>query len=352
MESNRIVDLDVLRVAAIILVLLGHLPGYFPDYPLLDWIYYAFTSLGVGLFVFVSGFVLTHQYMYRERFQPSRFLKKRLIRVYSLYIPALVLFVTGFHYLKIHHKINLSPLAPTLVVHLFAGQALLFPWVNQIFTLWFIGLIVFFYVCFGLIALCRTRYQVIAAIALTGGIILLYRLVLGVVDIRVFLYYPVFLIGVFLRRQRVISLHDIGNRWGVFFMVICVVSYVIFRRMGLAAVRNGVCGSGLLSCVPNLALVQVYVLSGTMFLWWLSSKGIEWLSKEIKRVVFRMSVASYAVYLFHRPVLAAFWWFGENVIGLKVLGKAGVFPVLVAGLFVVGYWIQQGSNWVIGKALG
>jgi peptidoglycan/LPS O-acetylase OafA/YrhL len=347
-SGQRIAELDVLRVTGMISVLLGHLPAYFPHDPFLGWIYYAFTSLGVALFVFVSGFVLAQGYAGRKDFHFLRFLGKRLARLYILYIPALILFIVEFYYLEIYHTVNLTPFVPSLLAHLFAGQVLLFPWVRQLFTLWYVGLIVFLYLFFGFLALCKNTYQAIAVIALTSAILLFCRLVLGIIDIRLFLYYPVFLFGVFLGRRKVSLSSGIGHCVGLSALVLGVASYGLFRATGLAVVR-GTCNNQPLGCVPSLALVEVYVLSGLVFLLWLSSRGAKRMSKEVSRIVFRMAVASYAVYLFHRPVLAAVWWLGESVIELGQVGKIIAFPIVVVGLFVAGYYIQQGANRILGK---
>lgn len=348
-SGHRVEELDILRSIGIVCVLLGHLPNYLPPHPWSAWLYYAFTSLGVGLFVCVSGFALTQRYMYREGFRPFRFLKRRLVRVYALYIPALLLFVLEFHFLRVYHEIDLSPLLPNLLVHILAGQALLFPWASQLPTLWFVGMIVFFYVCFGLIALCRSGPEGIAVIALTVAILSIYRLVLGIVDIRVFLYYPVFLSGILLRRLGVLSSNEIGRRLGLSAMVLWLGSYVLFRALGLEPARNWSCNNQLLRCLPSLAMIEAYVLSGTLFLLWLASNGVRRMSEGMKRIALRMSVASYAVYLFHRPVFAVLGWFGENVVGLSLVIRVGLLVLLAVGLFAAGYWIQTNVNQTLRK---
>ena len=90
MES-RIQFLDFLRALAIVFVLLDHLPDY--KIPFLGIFSPYFGRFGVGLFIFVSGYLmfLTNR-SFHSTHDILEFYKKRARRIFPLYLIALLVF--------------------------------------------------------------------------------------------------------------------------------------------------------------------------------------------------------------------------------------------------------------------
>lgn len=181
MKKDKIIELDYLRVAAYIAVVIQHVLGYYNKFAIANngdgaimGILFGTVKFAVPLFVFLSGMVLF--YTYYEHLDYTKFIKKRFL---SIYIPYILF--SGFYLLfpyKSIMSINL-PWVKSFVLHLIYGTGkyhlwyivmifqgfILFPIVLFIFkglesklksksSIWFYGLMLMF----GLIYIVYIRY--------------------------------------------------------------------------------------------------------------------------------------------------------------------------------------------------
>ena len=131
--TNRILSFDLLKAVALIYIIFGmHMDDYAGDI-LATIVGRTFAIAALGIFFFVSGFTLTRSCGQIENLTDVKiYLKKRFVRIYPLYLFALILSVataqiTGREFL--------------------AGVFLLNAILNiDILTYWFLIIIFFFYV--------------------------------------------------------------------------------------------------------------------------------------------------------------------------------------------------------------
>src|SRR5512133_2664475 len=98
--KNKIIAFDFLRALAIIMIIPAHLSNFlFSTYSKL--MLYAFdpyfANMGLGLFIFMSGYLLYYNnHSINSLENVFDFYKKRLLRIYPLYWAALAVFLMVF----------------------------------------------------------------------------------------------------------------------------------------------------------------------------------------------------------------------------------------------------------------
>lgn len=338
---KSIPEFDLMRAMAIVVILFHHLPGHGINYfdlrpfgipvdltPFNDLNRY----FALGIFVFISGFLLEHGGKPLKGVRDAlRFLAGRAIRLLPLYLVALGLFLVMF-------RDVLDPVGPlSLLIHACGLQILLATrTMEPVFTLWYVGLILAYYLVFLALARCRRSWRmavvVVAGLAVAA---LLLRLTVGVGDKRFIQYLPVFAAGVLAARYGILARIRAGHVLGAGAVLLAgsavYVGYVyprifsptvkpaLFSPLGLGA----------------MALSNLVMLACVVLVWHLASRRASWGEREWVR---RLSCASYCMYLFHRPV----WWCLSHVTGRERLGLQLAVHVLVGiPLVAVGSWYLQ-----------
>jgi peptidoglycan/LPS O-acetylase OafA/YrhL len=340
-QAERRKEIDVLRVAAILLILAAHLPSYLsaPDLgakePYL-------VIPGLSVFVFISGLALD---LGRRRVRTGReildFVRRRILRIYPLYVPALLAFIGLFHYAGLHHRADFDPVLQKAVIHLLGAQVLAAPRVTPLFTLWFIGAVVMYYFVYIFVA----RFLPTIPRALAGAALLLVplaavRLLAGLIDDRFFFYYPFFIAGIVASRA---DLFAPGRR----LLKPGLATAGLLGALALALwVTRRFVGGGEASAWPGVVLsLGGRFVFGALAVCVLTTLALAWgrvVSPRAHGVVLFGSVASYAVYLFHRPVLALLTVFLREVLHTPELALALVVVLVgVPVVFVLGHGLQR-----------
>ena len=151
--KNKIIAFDFLRALAIIMIIPAHLSNFlFSTYSKLGL--YAFdpyfANMGLGLFIFMSGYLLYYNNHSISSFQNIlSFYRKRLLRIFPLYWAALAAFILVFSVFA--PKLNSGFLFPNaqnvfgffnVLIHILGLQIFLAPaYASPMLTLYFIGLI-------------------------------------------------------------------------------------------------------------------------------------------------------------------------------------------------------------------
>ena len=104
MERNRLINLDFLRVIAIISVIFYHAKLNIP------YITFMNGYLGVDIFFFLSGYLLTTIYkIENNKFSIIDFLKKRILRIFPCYLMVcIVVLIFSFFYYLPYPYINIA----------------------------------------------------------------------------------------------------------------------------------------------------------------------------------------------------------------------------------------------------
>jgi len=315
-RKQRLMELDILRVWAILLIVLAHVPGYAPDLEIGRFAIYLVTA-GLSIFMFVSGYALR---LSNDRLaglgDVVAFVRKRLLRIYPLYALALLLFVVLFQYVGIYHRIDFAPVPWNALIHLFGLQGLLAPRIEPLFTLWFIGVLMLYYAAYGVIAACGlTTSRIVATSLLLLCLFAGLRYFAGVIDNRFFLYYPVFIAGIL--AGQVGLARPSGAMWAL--MAAAAVAAVC-SGAALWPVRDLVYDDkGLLAgrSLEGEALRLVFSLSTAVGALWLSRAWARRMSPTCGKAVLALSVASYAAYLYHRIILAMLASFMNRVLDVR-----------------------------------
>ena len=204
-KPHRLCELDCLRAIAILLIVMVHSGAYASHLRVPAGAFLA--ELGLSVFFFISGYALTANYgAIRNAQDVRRFLVKRVLKIYPLYLPALFSFVVLFHYWGLWHRWDITPVIPTTIAHVLGSQVLLSPVVTPINTLWFVGCIVLYYLVYLALARygCSNKRLIVTSIV----VFLLFtaiKVMTGLVEYRFFYYYPVFVGSVVAGRARVLD---------------------------------------------------------------------------------------------------------------------------------------------------
>lgn len=203
---SRILILDSVKAAAIILIVFIHLYNYLLHHPIAGChdLIALLSFLALAGFTFVSGYTIhASNSAMRTREDVIGFYKKRVIRVYPLYLVALAAFFVCFQVLRLFPPLELSPVEWT--INVLCLQVLLAPvFTDPVFTLWFVGFIVVLYLLYPVIvAPARSTRGIIL---ISGGIFALLAVLhflLNIVDLRLLQYYFFFIAGIVVCRSNI-----------------------------------------------------------------------------------------------------------------------------------------------------
>jgi len=309
MYEERLYELDILRVLGTFIIVFHHLPDYVGNFynfnyfgiPInLSYINVLNTYFGLGIFVFVSGFVLYHTCPKIDSI--LSFLKKRVVRIFPLYLVAIALFALTLRRLS---------LSETLI-HILGLQILLAPkFVVPMPTLWFVGLIVTLYSFYAFLArYARDSLGIVSFSLVVFGLFYLIRHFLLIVEYRFFLYFFIFLAGIICRRARLFSRYDFGASHIFIAVLISFASVVVFRSFHEGPIYE--CGGVTEAFISQASIAEIFTVStavDTMMLtvifiaFTLAKKLKKCLNKTVTRFLSSVSFSSYGIYLFHRPIL-------------------------------------------------
>ena len=323
--SPRIFEFDILRVLALFTILLGHSTSYVAPLPIVDVLYRPFTTAGLSTFFFLSGFglQLSAQGGRDRQLRWWASLKRRLTRIYPLYLVAVAVYVILFHYLRIFHPANYSPVARMVIAHATSLQMFLFPKAATAMTIWFVGAIVPYYLLFTALR-HKTDKLFLSLNVLAWSLLILIKVALefaGVelIDTRIIDFFPLFLLGCWLARKR---------GWMDFFkrlrFILFPASFVAFmgmsefmERMGYKDLTSRLIFSQTFGHLSAHFLNIIYCSLGVTFLIAASFVAGAWL-KYRSPIILRLGALSYAAYLFHRIIYPAFYFPTSQWLGWAV----------------------------------
>uniref|UniRef100_B8HS92 Acyltransferase 3 n=1 Tax=Cyanothece sp. (strain PCC 7425 / ATCC 29141) TaxID=395961 RepID=B8HS92_CYAP4 len=318
--SQRNYTVDFLRTVSILYIIAyWHLFGYTEALPGYRNI---FTSglkvIVLATFVFISGFLLSKGSMSLAPKQVLGFYQKRLVRIYPLYLLALVL-------LKLTDATYGSGIKAALLISMFDPPA--------IRTLWFITMIMFFYV----IAPCLI-YQArnIFKFGLLASFVMLlfgmFHLVINPIDTRLVMYFPAFALGILFQTQASFRQYCLQNK--LHLGILLLLSFLL----SLVPTQSDFIGSLLL--IP-------LTISGVLCLFTYSEPWVNQL--PLKEAVTFLSYASFCMYLFHRVIFhwAIALFYPQN----PILQCLYLFLVCIPLTIAIGWLIQKSYDWMLSRTL-
>lgn len=292
--------LDLLRGAAVLyIVCVWHLDDYIPGLDFQNSATTLLTTCVLGLFMFLSGLLLSRRYTISCRYDVGRFYVRRMCRIYPMYFATVAAFCLA------------GLTSPTM-----AAKGLV--WLNVVTaspppTLWFVEVIFWFYMLTPLLLYRRNqRFTLLIGGVLTAALLVGSHLSDGAIDSRLPQYLPVFVLGIVAGR---VAWPPLGRgRWlllaGSASLLVCVwCAGSHFSAKSLALVLNW---AGILASLPLFYAGATCVAS-----------------RVPVRAVSVLSYCSFGAYLVHRLVFEAatalwlppLWW-------AALLYLLGVVPVI------------------------
>ena len=269
-RTIRNITIDLIKGASVLYIVgFWHLFNYtnaFPNYD--NAITIRLTVIVLGLFMFVSGYLIGNKQFQTVRGSLAAYYRSRLLRIYPPYIVAILC----FYLLGISDGQTLIKAAT--LVSMFAGPPP--P------TLWFITMIVFFYILSP--ALVRLKNNVLnffmACLAIEIFFVLLDILDTPV-DMRIAIYFPSFVAGVFFSRHSGVSGVGKTSMITAFFLASVALSFLFKNHPEQSYISIPLVLAGPL-------LIYTFIKQRELSIPWV--RPLSWLS-----------YASYFAYLFHRP---------------------------------------------------
>lgn len=288
-----------------------HLSGYFPELTVAS--NQAMVSLiwsTLGVFTFLSSFLLASKYSFSSLHDVKIFYKKRVLRFYPLFlISSLLLLAIGFNSWTETWKglLGISPF-----------------WKPQQHTLWYIAMLIGFYIMTPLF--CIKGISILKRIAIMIGLIMLVvgiQFIFNSVDSRFFYYYIVYCLGVIIAinyKKRCVSIFK-SPKSLIILLVYIPLFFVLF---------SGCC---------NRLLMMVSGYIGIIVMLNISMLLSNFKNLTFHKVVNVVSYSSMCMYLFHREI---YWALLKLYHPVTAWG--GISYLFIIGLpivFGISYGIQK-----------
>lgn len=338
---ERLVDLDLLRLLAIVLVVASHLD------PLSSPFSKAFQLigiLGVGVFFFISGYLLQRGYPSIETTSDAYlFFNRRAWRIFPLYWVALLVFLLLGHMVT---ESGMGISAGDFLAHLLGLQMVLYPSYIDVLTLWFIGMIVVFYLWYPVLVYRRPSFgglllRAFAIFVLMGAA----RAATGLFGGGIFEYFPVFVLGIaagttnFLRGD-----HYRSWRLALAVAALPAIGYAYLSYADVGGLEGA--GGFSLSVVMLVGeVVGARLLAILCFIFLVREAYIHLAPRSpwILHMITAGATASYAVYLFHGSYLAVLGFLIGSPPAAVFVARVASLPVL----FAVCYYLQTATDRLI-----
>jgi hypothetical protein len=307
-----------MRSIAILIILIYHLPGYSLNFYDLNTIgigidFSIFRELskyfGLALFVFISGHLSNlKERDFTDTHAVKNYMSRKIIKIFPLYYFALILF-SYLYDIKEPLRVTTHILGLQLI---FASQL-----VKPTLTLWFIGLILIYYAIYIFINAERisdfTKILVLALFPLT---VVAVNEMFGVMDLRIVLYYGIFLLGLYSGK------HDIFKEISWAQLVIVALGFTVFIVMR----DNYTFATDPFSSLSSFLIINVLMV---LFISFTYKSSLFFSDRiKIKRLVEIVSYSSFCMFLFHRPV----WLWMHDTLGKMQIVESKVMMAIILAI--------------------
>lgn len=270
--KNRDLVIDVLRCGAILYIVgFWHIRGYsdvlssFCKTKTTQFL----TFCVLGLFVYLSGFLLSQKYSFEKSGDVLRFYRRRFLRIYPMYLMALTIFlVMGYVNLK-------SYIRAMLLSNMFTGKRLM--------TLWFITMILVFHAIAPLYLKSYKPVKIIIYTIVAYFGLLILHMNCGIIDLRLPQYLPIFAAGIITARSISIQ-RALKDKYIVVISFLCFV----FLQQIFPKIENKII-SVLVVSLASFTVIPVFQAM---------AKALTPLLN--KKLVLILSYSSFSLYLIHR----------------------------------------------------
>jgi peptidoglycan/LPS O-acetylase OafA/YrhL len=386
--KNKIIAFDFLRALAIAMIIPAHLSNFL-SFTYIKLALYAVdpfvANMGLGLFIFMSGYLLYYNNHSINSFQSVlSFYRKRLLRIFPLYWAALAAFTlvffifaprlnSGFEFPNAEQVFSFH----NLIMHILGLQIFLAPaYVSPMLTLYFVGLIIVFYTIYPfIIMLSKSSKQILLYSSLIFLGCLLVSRTFNIIEYRFYTFFPIFVFGILTCKESLFEKAMIINMKNPFVKILLAalpVMLVLVIVLGsrttllldqnasfsIKSVSSGTIGSSMvISMLESMAnslglsyitlkfiidsvLLNLFVIIFCVLEYRFAMKFINnEFSSYLSSVFTYVATASYCIYLFHRPFLAL-WNSGTHFISSPILHDVILIFIALPILVVISYHLQ------------
>jgi len=294
---------------------------------------------GLALFTFISGYAL---YKNNAPISSTKtFYKKRLLRIYPLYLLALFSYVAVSNF-QLWKEFTIA----SLTVHFLGLQMLIYPYIQPDSLLWYIGMLFIFYAVYPFLI---KKSETPRKLMWNAGAILisltLLRAYFGIIEIRTFIYFPIFITGV------LAAWTDIPEKLKTM-APITLVPLILIRLKWITEDAKDPINHNVVLIVLSLSLMLLFfcivffeVVKDVLEV----VKDVQFNSK-ISATVSKIAVASYPVYLLHPLILYSLKGMYSKYFN-PIAFDLFVISLVVPIFFIICYYIQIYEKRILGVVL-
>ncbi len=320
-SAARNVGLDMLRgLSMVYIVVFWHMISYVEPAPDIgSVITYRLTLVVIGTFVLLSGFLLGQRSHVKGMSDVLLFYKKRLVRIYPLYLIALMLFAV----------LQIDDLATLAKAAVFVSML----WAPAPHTLWFVAMLMLLYCVAPFLLLASEKLGTSRFIAICIGVfaaLCAYSFAGDMLDHKLLFYFPAFAFGLL-----------VGNRgvglWANRFSIWGFVAVLAGAALSFARTPSG---------LVNEILYIPMIICGAYWLL-LVAQHLSFRRSRLEWFFVALAYASYCMYLFHRPLYLG-WkalWFPSSVAWQVIYLVCFGLTIIVA----VSWAVQKGYDLAVDR---
>lgn len=337
--KRQIIELDFIRALAITLIVLCHMHFFIKSSFLEMWSSFP-AYLGLSLFFLLSGFLMNHNRKIKSKNEIIPFIKKRIRRIYPLYLLAFILSIM-LDLSNIGQFVGTIKKTDLIILNIFGLQGLL-PIEYTTYGFWFIGAILLYYTMYIFISYYSSD---IKKIFINSFVLIIPLLILrsefGLIRTEIFDYYPSFIAGILSAEFLSAEVKDFKQS-----LIIAIYSFIIMILYYLLNYFEFISIRRLLFLDVSLTFNLVIIFLIVCYVTYVHNKiNVDIFPKSITGLTSTVAYCSYCIYLFHISVLS---------ILMSILNKMGIyngtiyiFSIVVIGtplVFIVGYYFQEMSD--------
>lgn len=355
MKKSKIALYNILRAIAIICVIFAHMDSYTnlkffainSDY---------FARIGLFTFFFISGFLFQYSSKINSKADFILSIKKKVERIYPLFWLSILLTIALDKF-----SLNIHPVEMKTSDFIISSLGLegLFPMFKVPYALWFVGtLLIYYMISYILICYARDIKQIVIYSTFIFLVLFLVHHMFGLIDINVFFYYYVYIIGFIIGFISISK--NVSNEQIKSISITCLFSiyglYLIYRltcsRMNMffinidgaidvSAIKNAI-NSDIFKFALMYDFIILFVIVSVGIIIYKKGSFTPNLDRFISNDIFlNISYSSYAVYLFHIQILSLIKKTLDMILSNGLIKD---YFMLIAGipiLFMLGYQIQK-----------
>lgn len=329
-------EIDILKATAILLIVFCHIDNYVSCYDLIGLIDGYAALIGLSIFFFVSGLLLSHtDSAINSTKDIKNFYSKKFIRIFPLYWVALVSLVIIFGWLQVDPG-NVKPYnfcLSNLLIHFFGLQGI-FPY-GSIQSMWFVGVIILFYLLYPFIA--YHSKDLLRTFTISSTILILLatlHIFFGLININALMYYPLFVSGIFID-QLIYSSKRIADK--TILKQILVLSFSLAFALLILSKINLQLSPTILTVCTMIALCIFYLIFARLFI---NVRGNK------MAIISPIAFGTYAIYLFHHQFLALFTLVIDLIIQNIMLQDITILTFGIVGATLWGIIIQKVEQYI------